>query len=533
MFDNSVVKSINSILPPANQWAPDPMTPLLRAYQGDNVQIRMLVGAHVFQHQFNFQGPVWFSEPSWKNSGYRSTQAAGLSEHYELLFKVPSSSAPSSNRKCPDGMSNVNCVDYMYSPSFDESGITNGLWGIFRSYDPDAAAGDPILTKVVPLPNNPIAPGNNNVAFTTCPANATQRSFDISAVTAQAALPNGQIVFNGRGVQSQILQNNLGIMYVHTKDLTNGKLNAGVPVEPLILRANAGDCITLKLTNRIAPSSAVLNTNFSLPQPFTGTVNPHLASSYVGMHPQLLAYDAAKSSGLNVGWNREGQPNNFDQTIGNNQSQTYQWYAGTIERAANGDLTHTPVEFGALNLFPSDIMFQNPNGLYGQMIIEPLRATWDCGEAGSLRSCNGGTNPPPPSRASATVKLPDGSQFREFSLMIGDSVRINASNTGAVNYRTEPWSFRYHDNITGDFSCMLSNQLPQVSAESDSTSRRSANTDIDRGHRRSSSLPHDPSVRHGYIASVLTPRSRLAAQSVHQQFHDAGQQHSFAVDWVA
>jgi hypothetical protein len=46
--------------------------------------------------------------------------------------------------------------------------------------------------------------------------------------------------------------------------------------------------------------------------------------------------------------------------------------------------------------------------------------------------------------------------------MIGDSVRINGNNTGAVNYRSEPWSFRYHDNSTIDFSCMLSNQLPQV-----------------------------------------------------------------------
>jgi hypothetical protein len=461
MFDNSVVKSINSILPPANQWAPDPMTPLMRAFQGDNVQIRVLVGAHVFQHQFNLNGPVWFSEPSWKNSGYRSAQAMGLSEHFELLFKVPSSSAPGTNRRCPDGMANVNCVDYLYSPSFDESGITNGLWGIFRAYDPDAQAADPILQRVVPLPNNPIAPGNN-VSYATCPANAPQRSFDISAVTAQAALPNGTIVFNGRGVASQIMQNNLGIMYVHSKDLTAGKLNANVPIEPLVLRANAGDCITVKLTNLIAPSSTVLNTNFSLPPPFTGTVNPHLASRYVGMHPQLLAYDGAKSSGLNVGWNREGQPNNFDQTVAFNGSQTYQWYAGTIDRAANGTLTYTPAEFGALNLFPSDVMFQNPNGLFGQMIIEPPNSKWTCGEAGSPRSCDGGTNPPPASRTSATVTLSDNSTFREFALMIGDSVRINGNNGGAVNYRAEPWSFRYHDNITGDFSCMLSNQLPQV-----------------------------------------------------------------------
>ncbi len=467
MFDNSVVKQINALIPnnqPQLKMPEDPMTPLMRAYQGDKVQIRMLVGAHVFQHQFNLQGPVWFSEPSWANSGYRSAQPAGLSEHYELLFNVPSSSAPSINRKCPDGTNtNVNCVDYLYSPSFDESGITNGLWGIFRAYDPDAAPGDPILTRVVPLPNNPIAPGTNTT-FATCPANAPQRTYNVSAVTAQKALPNGRIVFNGRGDPSKVLQNNLGIMYVRSEDLDgSGKLKAGVPVEPLILRANAGDCITVNLKNLIPANSTVLNTNFSLPQPFTGTVNPHIVSSYVGLHPQLLAYDAAKGSGLNVGWNRENQPTSTDQVVGFNKTKTYQWYAGKIDRAANGTLTYTPVEFGALNLFPSDIMFANQNGLYGSMVIEPQNSTWQCGDPSNLKSCDP-TATPPSSRRSATITLADNSKFREFALMIGDSVRINGNNTGAVNYRSEPWSFRYQNNITGDFSCMLSNQLTSATS---------------------------------------------------------------------
>ena len=452
MFDNTVVKQINSILPPAQQWAPDPMTPLMRAYQGDKVQLRMLVGAHVFQHQFNLQGPRWFAEPSWENSGYRSAQPTGLSEHFELVFTVPSSSAPSVNRKCPDGQANVNCVDYLYSPSFDESGISNGLWGIFRSYDPDAASNDPILKKVVPLPNNPIKTGNP-VAYAPCPAGQQPKIFNITAIAAQSALSTGSIVFNGRGSQ---LQNKLGIMYVQTEDLTNGKLNGSAPIEPLILRANAGDCIQINLTNGIPQNSAVLNTNFSLPQPFTGTVNPHLASSYIGLHPQLLSYDAAGSSGLNVGWNREGLAT-ADQTVPYGKKKTYTWYAGTVERV-NGTLNYTPVEFGALNLFPSDVFFQNPNGLYGSMIIEPAKSSWLCGEENNLESCDPGTSSPK-SRRSATVKLSDGTTFREFALMIGDSVAINGTNTGAVNYAAEPWSFRYQNNATNDFSCMTSNQL--------------------------------------------------------------------------
>ena len=122
-YDSAFKQASN--LPPNG----DPITPLLRAYQNDRVQIRVLVGAHMFAHQFNLEGPRWFAEPSWKNSGYRSVQAMGLSEHFEFLFNVPSSSAPNVSRKCPDGMSDGNCADYLYSPSLDDSGVANGMWG--------------------------------------------------------------------------------------------------------------------------------------------------------------------------------------------------------------------------------------------------------------------------------------------------------------------------------------------------------------------------------------------------------------------
>jgi hypothetical protein len=467
VFDNTIQPTVN---PSVGPWdKPDPLTPLMRAYQNDNVQLRVLVGAHVFSHQFNLFGPRWFAEPSWENSGYRSAQAMGLSEHFEFRFKVPSSSAPNTPRKCPDGMSNVNCIDYLYSPSFDESGLANGLWGLFRSYDPTAKSDDPIVKTVVPLPNNPIAPGTN-VTYATCPANAPQRTFNISAVTSQKALASQSpfprsIVFNGRGDPNKVLANWQGIMYVRTEDLgPGGELNKGVPVEPLILRANAGDCINVNLINAIAPGSDVLKANFQLAPPLTNPPYPTKVSSVVGLRPQLLSYDAAKSTGINIGWNSQGQP---DQVVPFGQTAKYQWYAGRIDRKG-GSLSYTPVEFGSLNLFPSDTMFQNINGLFGSMIIEPQGSTWKCGELGALANCDPllGAPPasyPPTTRASATVSSPDQTQFREFALMISDSIQVKPGIGGsAVNYRTEPWAFRYSDNPTLDFSCMLSNQLPQV-----------------------------------------------------------------------
>jgi len=247
----------------------------------------------------------------------------------------------------------------------------------------------------------------------------------------------------------------MGIMYVRNEDLDNNfKLNAGVPIEPLILRANAGDCININLTNRIDPSSLVLSHNFNWPPPFKAPI-PQKMSKFVGLHPQLLSYDATTSSGMNVGWNSVQRPDqfaNFGETV------KYQWYAGRIDRVANG-VKHTPVEFGALNLFPSDPLFQHPNGLIGQMIIEPEGSTWTCGDPGSNTSCEPGGGAP--TRAAATIKKGN-VEFREFSVMISDALQtsLGRSGTAAINYRAEPKALRYLPAAT-DFSCMASNLLDQ------------------------------------------------------------------------
>ncbi len=457
IFDNSIQSQVNPINLQGKPENPDPMTPLMRAYQNDKVQVRMLVGAHVFAHQFNFFGPTWFSEPSWKNSGYRTAQAMGLSEHFEFLFTVPPSSAPNTNRKCPDGMSEVNCVDYLYSPSFDEYGLIHGLWGLFRSYDPTKEA-----TKLKPLPNNPVGP-TAPISYAPCPG-PVDRSYKITATTAQQALPGGTLVLNDRGPAPQPLNIKTGVMYVFSQDLdAQGQLKPGVPVEPLILRANAGDCIEVELTNKIsnAANSVFYNTNYDLPPPFDLPAYPHKASRYVGLLPQLLSYDAATSYGMNIGWNSQG---GTDQVVPFEQSTKYKWYAGKIDRAASGSLTYTPVEYGSLNLFPSDPMFQNPNGLYGAMIIEPAGSKWQCGDPGKLADCvpSDPPGPAPTTRASATVTVSNGT-FREFMPIISDVLNIpttgGSPNNSAINYRIEPWKWRYTGNATNDFSCNLSNLL--------------------------------------------------------------------------
>jgi len=91
----------------------------LRAYQGDKIQIRNLVGAHMAPHSFHIHGLNWHFEPSLEASGFRSTQGMGISEHYEFLFNLPSTRAN---------------ADYLYAPTSDENGIQYGNWGLLRGY---------------------------------------------------------------------------------------------------------------------------------------------------------------------------------------------------------------------------------------------------------------------------------------------------------------------------------------------------------------------------------------------------------------
>src|SRR6185437_12932305 len=260
-----------------------------------------------------------------------------------------------------------------------------------------------------------------NVTYATCPASAPVKTFDVTAVTAQAAL-GGEISFNSRGTG---LKSTSAVMYVRTQDLTNGKLNAGVPIEPLILRANAGDCIVVNLTNRLDPSSSVFQQQMTMAPPFSGFINGQPAfksqmSKVVGLLPQLLSYDPASSQGWNIGWNRQGRP---DQLASFGNTVKYQWYAGKIDRSAGGTLTYTPVEFGSLNLLPSDVMYQQPNALFGAMIIEPANATWTCDGPSGPVNCEPSATPPT-TRASATVKLADNTTFREFATMFSDNLRV-------------------------------------------------------------------------------------------------------------
>lgn len=403
----------------------DPYTPLLHAYEGDKVQIRLLAGAHTSMHDFTMHGVRWLAEPFEPDSGYRSTQFIILSEHYELLFDLPRL-----NAKAP--------VDYLYNPDASYEGLTNGAWGLLRAWN--TADRQPFLkplyadaaTKTADAYGPP--PG-----MTTDCSNGKPciREYEVHAMTVQRALGRNDaaLVYNRRGANlgngesdtGNPLQDPLGLVYV---SVPKGQpYQPQETVEPLVLRANAGDWIHVTLVNTFRGDEPVFSayeaaSRFGLTYAAPYNFVQIAPSPQVGLHAQLLSYDLRSSDGASVGANAV-------QTAAPGGKTDYWWYAGRID---NGQ--QTPVEFGAVNLLPSDPLMQVYHGLFGALVVEPAGSRWQAD---------------PTSQAQATVWSGD-TVFREFVLLYQNDANMQTNGhswweTGnplaGFNYRSEPAWLRF------------------------------------------------------------------------------------------
>jgi len=438
--------------------ATDPFTRLLRAYENDRVQIRILVGAHEEGHNFSVHGIKWLFEPgtpedplSVNNSGYRNSQMMGISEHFEFIV-------PNMPKKLTEGSS-----DYLYRPGASVDDAWNGLWGLLRVFKGTKA-------DLQALPGNPNGRApllSNQGSFDgVCLKTQTPRQLNVTAVLAKNILPQQTLVYNPRltfvknpntGETHQgPLHDPTAIMYVRTEDLDplTGKLKAGVPIEPLILRANVGDCIDLTLTNKLPatalPDLAGWNTHPMIVEKFNN--NQVLPSNNVGLHPQLLFYDVTNSDGMNVG-------NNPIQTASPGTTVKYRWYAGELKidpTTSAGSLV--PIEFGGTNLISSDPIKHTNKGAFGSLMILPTGQI----PIGAKNNWVEDTN----SRARANVYDSLGNiSFRDFVLMqqsdvnfrfgegttlgngtavpnVAEKDDVEDSGSKAYNYRSEPLWFR-------------------------------------------------------------------------------------------
>jgi hypothetical protein len=502
----------------------DPFTPMARAYYGDQIKMKIQAGGQEHSHAASIHGMKWLQAGSGfgsaPNSGWRNSQHAGISEQFTLSTPV----IPALRQ---DGTIDPQ-ADYLYSVNPSQDGWWSGTWGIIRTYN----AARPNLFQ---LPNN--APGKaipNKAQFVgICPKNAANgvptffRTYDVTAVLANDVLgkpagtlvipadrsatghaggplktAGGTLVYNPAeltvnlsvpGVVIDVpltaqgpLHDPTAMMFVRTSDLDAGtcrggannlacpvKLKANAPVEPLVLRVAAGECLQVTIRNRLPANPPDLgsfseylrivrrnpndpNANGGMTSFNANLVRP---SGYAGLHAQLLAYDVNDSDGVVVGNNPEniiGAPGTV---------RTNQWYAGDIIADAAGNLIATPVEFGGTNIGPADKLKQSAKGLVGAIIVEPQGSSWN--DAGETTFDHQVAAKPKTrvTRASATVKRADASTYRDFAAVIvkgqahryknataveniaaeGGTLPEDSEDSGqmSVNYGSEPMWFRF------------------------------------------------------------------------------------------
>jgi hypothetical protein len=292
------------------------------------------------------------------------------------------------------------------------------------------------------------APGNP------CPAGAPLREYGVVAI-------NQDIKFNDMQGPSTFEHDPNGVMYVLEQDLQAIRDGTKQP-EPLIIRANAGDCIEVTLRNdldtskmlphcfeAIEPGQLATTASRTFPgcidEPPNNEVNvpgfrPFPVSSRVSLNPQGVNYHIG-SDGANVGLN-------FNTTVAPGQSILYRWFA--------------PDEFGLGMLHDrGDVQNHLHHGLYGGLIIEPAGSTWLDPKTGApLRSGQEAVIVDPTAadfRENVVLMNSDLALFRNDGSPVPDNVDLavgpsqienDPEDQGefSVNYRNEPWNHRIADN---------------------------------------------------------------------------------------
>ncbi len=347
----------------------EPFTPILEAYAGDPIMMRVLTAATEDIHSLIVTGHQFRTERFQPNSPLTNSVNVGISERFNAYIAAAGG---------PTGRPG----DYLYYGGVGRH-LEAGAWGLLRVHGG-------LTERLMPLPDNqppatdpaPLAqgePGNP------CPVAAPMRVYDVDVVPLAIGVSSGRTFEPPEVI--------IGKRYV----LSGDPVLPDTEGDPLVLRANAGDCLEIHLSNR---SNGVASLNI-----------------------EGANFDPRGSFGGMIG-------RNPDSSTKAGERKTYRFYL-------NGEL-------GALRIRGYANPFNNLNGdLYGALIVEPEGATYH----------DPITNTEIESGVAALVRLADGSYFREFVTLFADQdhrfgrfvmpyFEVVQGEVG-VNYNNAPLDRRY------------------------------------------------------------------------------------------
>ncbi|MFC5379212.1 SdrD B-like domain-containing protein [Aquipuribacter nitratireducens] len=364
----------------------DPYTPLLQAYSRDNVKFRLIQGSHEEQHMFQVHRLRWLEEPDDPDSPLVNAQTIGISEAFNV--EMPGYDCRATDTPCRG--------DHLYGATTPE-GLWNGMWGVLRVHGQRTAGLLPLpdntpreATVPEPVPASRQAPPPAQQTGTSCPDGAPVKRYDVVAMA-------NDLVYNEHGDHDP-----KGALFVLAEDEAAVRAGTKAP-EPLVLRANEGDCVRVTLHNALPANYGDLvngtdgDIRYTL-EPPTGT----RMGTRVSLHPQMLRHDVRLSDGSAVGFNP-------DSTVGINGTISYEWYADR--------------EVGATNLVDyGDVRGHRHHGLFAGLVVEPRNATYHDPVTGAeVRS-----------GVSADVRVPGLRDFRENVLFYEDGLDLRDATGAAV-----------------------------------------------------------------------------------------------------
>jgi hypothetical protein len=383
----------------------DPGTPLLRAYLGDPIMVRALVGSANEVHTWHVTGHWFPLERYGVTAMPRSTIHLAIGERYDPA--IPAAGGPQKM-----------AGDYLYH-SGRASHFAEGSWGIIRVHDE-------LQPTLKPLPSREQI---EKSAASVCPADAPVKSFNVLAVDQTLRYNDGAPgVIEVDMERKMVLENTAGKMYVLEGDLTRVKAGELKP-SPLTLHVNVGDCVKINLKNQMAKERA-------------------------GFHVDMMAFDPKDSFGANVG-NNPG-----DQTVAPGQSRTFTYYAhpqyGELAAMVQdwGNVVENPRNglFGSIIIGPKGSTYRDP--VSGADLT--MRSSWSA-DVIVNRALPGNENRK--NYRSFSLMFQDEDNILGVSFM--PYLQQNAG-ISAVNYRAEPTAYRLDKGCEAAtvFSCTKTGDLP-------------------------------------------------------------------------
>ncbi|MEN9506974.1 MAG: hypothetical protein RI958_2900 [Actinomycetota bacterium] len=416
----------------------DPMTPLLRAYRGDNIRFRLIQGSHEEQHNFTVHGIRWKKDAQDPASPYVNTRPIGVSEAFNIDSVADCGLADTVT--CPAGRPGEPAVtDLLYGGTGMED-LWMGAWGILRVFDQTIASApaDSTLGVLPTLPDNDLAlvdgddlpepdPGLEVPRAQTgpsCPEGAPTKVFNVSVIDAN-------ITYNRYGDHDPY-----GLAYVLTADVP--AIRAGTKeVEPLVMRVSEGDCVIVNLTNSVdwdlwnvhgargtfdgdapAPGEAIPIDPLAPPEAGGVVFNQWIAGNRVSMHPSLLRYDVRSSDGATVGYN-------FDQTAGPGETYSYTWFADEIVYDdPQNPIGLTDGELGVVPLTPmGDVRGHRHHGLLAGLVVGPANATYHDPYTGEIVRTG----------AVVDVRIPNDDDYRDAVLFHHNGLNLRRAGVPPVD----------------------------------------------------------------------------------------------------